>query len=76
MMSEDTALKCILAVYLFLLSSILFYGIDIIIQHLVFKEIDWTKYISSALSHAFMVAFGATQGWSNCKDWYEGGNNG
>lgn len=71
-MSEDTTLKCILAVYLFIWSSILFYGIDIIIQQLVFKEIDWTKYISNALSHAFMVAFGATQGWSNRKDWYEG----
>jgi hypothetical protein len=75
-MSEDAALKCILAVYLFVLSFVVFYGVDIITQHLFHKDIDWTKYIGNALSHGFMVAFGATQGWSYCKDWYEGENNG
>ena len=57
-------------------SSVVFYGIDIIVQHLFQKDIDWTKYISNALTHAFMMAFGATQGWSYCKEWYEGDKNG
>ena len=71
-MTEDTVLKIILAVYFFILSFIVFYGIDIVLQHLTQVDISWTKYISSAFSHAIMTAAGAVFGWNLCKDWYEG----
>lgn len=74
-MSENTALKCIVAVYLFVLSSIIFYGMDIITQFLVNKEVDWTKYISVAMTHAISMAIGGTIGWDYCKAWHEGDTN-
>lgn len=61
-----------MAVYFFTISFILFYGVDIIIQHLTQGDINWTKYISSAFSHGIMTAAGAVFGWETCKDWYEG----
>lgn len=71
-MTEDTALKIILAVYFFTISFIVFYGIDIVLQHLTQDNINWTKYISSAFSHGLMTAIGAVSGWETCKDWHEG----
>jgi hypothetical protein len=71
-MSEDTSLKTVLGLYYFVLSFIFFYGADIIVQHLVYQNIDWTKYISNAFSHALMIAAGSVFGWGACKDWHEG----
>lgn len=71
-MTEDTALKIIVAVYFFTISFIVFYGIDIVLQHLTKGDINWTKYISSAFSHALMFAAGAVAGWETCKNRYEG----
>jgi hypothetical protein len=71
-MNEDTVLKIILAVYFFVLGFIVYYGIDIVLQHLTQHNIDWTKYISSAFSHAIVFAIGAVHGWEECKGWHEG----
>ena len=71
-MTEDTALKIVVAVYFFTISFIVFYGIDIVLQHLTQDNINWTKYISSAFSHGLMTAIGAVSGWEICKDWHEG----
>jgi Na+/citrate or Na+/malate symporter len=70
-MNEYRLLKIFIAVYFFVLGFIVFYGIDIIIQHLTQHNIDWTKYISSAFSHALMISVGAVFGWDECKKCYE-----
>jgi TRAP-type C4-dicarboxylate transport system permease small subunit len=71
-MTHDTSLKIIVAVYFFTLSFIVYYGIDIVIQYFFHDNINWTKYISSAFSHAIMTAAGAVFGWETCKDWHKG----
>ena len=70
-MTHDTSLKIIVAVYFFTLSFIVCYCIDIVIQYFFHDNINWTKYISNAFSHALMLAAGAVSGWGACKDYHE-----